>query len=76
MKNFINKVKQDINEKTSGPPVVKGKAVEVFVLRVLLAILCYILIDRFILPIKLWQFAAVDMIIQAAEYIVYIVKKK
>lgn len=76
MKNFIKKVQEDLNEKTSGPPVVKGKAVEIFVLRVLLMILCYLLIDRFILSIKLWQFVVVDMIIQTAEYVVYIVKKK
>lgn len=77
MKELILKIKKDFAEKTNpGRALVTGDMVKFFVLRVLLAILTYVIIDKLIVKISIGQYIIIDLIFQTGEYFVYLLKKK
>lgn len=75
-KNIKNKLKEELDKKTDpDAPLLTAKFVEVFFLRLLLSIFAYVIIDKFIIELKIWQFVLIDILLQVCEWFVKLVKK-
>lgn len=77
MKRVMKKIKEEFQKRTDPTaPLLNGKMVENFVLRVLMMCLIYAVINTFIIKVTLLQFVLVDACIQAGEAIVKRIRKK
>lgn len=77
MKEILIKIKKDLDKRTDPDrPILTGDMLKFFVLRLLLSVLVYVLINKFILGISILQYVFIDFIFQLGEYFVSILKKK
>jgi small-conductance mechanosensitive channel len=76
MKKIIEIVLRDLQNKTSTDgPVITGRGVQIFTLRILLALLGYILITKLIPTMTFLEFVCVSLIFEFFEYLVSIFKR-
>jgi hypothetical protein len=65
-----NKFLEKLDKKTSPTePLLTGNMVERFFLRLLLMVLVYVVINTFIIPLKIWEFIVIDALIYVSEFL-------
>lgn len=72
-----NRFLEKLDKKTSpDAPLLTGRMVEMFFLRLLLMVLMYVVINTFIIPLKIWQFVIIDMLMYGSQFLQNLLSRK